>query len=36
MHAQIYVVSRKRQGLSTETERKGQEVAEEIKYLGKG
>ena len=32
--AQIYSVSKKRQGLSTNTERERQEVAEEIKYIG--
>ncbi|KAJ5783174.1 hypothetical protein N7457_004948, partial [Penicillium paradoxum] len=32
--AQFYSVSKKRQGLSTKTEREGQEVAEEIKYIG--
>ena len=31
--AQFYSVSKKRQGLSTNTERERQEVAEEIKYI---
>ena len=32
-HTQIYLVRKKQKGLSTKTEREGQEVAEEIKYI---